>query len=40
VEQGERCTITVRGKPVADLMPHRADSTESMAAAIGNCQER
>ena len=27
VEQGERFTITLRGKPVADLVPHRADST-------------
>jgi len=24
VEEGERFTITVRGKPVADLVPHRA----------------
>ncbi|MFN7871064.1 MAG: type II toxin-antitoxin system Phd/YefM family antitoxin, partial [Cyanobacteriota bacterium] len=26
VEQGERFTITVRGKPVADLVPHRSGS--------------
>jgi prevent-host-death family protein len=34
VEQGEHFTITVRGKPVADLVPHRAASGESLAAAI------
>lgn len=38
VEQGERFTITLRGKPVADLVPHRADSTEAMAAAIAALQ--
>lgn len=38
VEQGERFTITVRGKPVADLVPHRADGTEAMAAAIAALQ--
>jgi prevent-host-death family protein len=34
VEQGEHFTITVRGKPVADLVPHRAASTQGLAAAI------
>jgi len=34
VEQGEHFTITVRGKPVADLVPHRAASSEGLAAAI------
>ena len=34
VEQGEHFTITVRGKPVADLVPHRATSSEGLAAAI------
>ncbi len=33
VEQGERFTITVRGKPVADLVPHRAEATQAVAAA-------
>jgi prevent-host-death family protein len=27
VEEGERITITKRGKPVADLVPHRPEST-------------
>jgi len=34
VEQGQRFTISVRGKPVADLIPHRADATEAVAAAV------
>ncbi len=34
VEQGEHFTITVRGKPVADLVPHRPASSEGLAAAI------
>ena len=34
VEQGERFTITVRGKPVADLVPHRSGSSQSVAAAV------
>ena len=29
VEQGERFTISVRGKPVADLIPHRANAVEA-----------
>jgi prevent-host-death family protein len=33
VEQGERFTITVRGKPVADLVPHRADAAQGVGAA-------
>ena len=31
-EQGERFTITVRGRPVADLVPHRAAATPAVAA--------
>lgn len=34
VEQGERFTITVRGKPVADLVPHHAHTTMGVAAAV------
>jgi prevent-host-death family protein len=34
VEQGEHFTITVRGRPVADLVPHRASSSQGVAAAI------
>lgn len=34
VEEGERFTITVRGKPVADLVPHRPDSALGVAAAV------
>jgi len=34
VEQGEQFTITVRGRPVADLVPHRSPSSEGVAAAI------
>lgn len=28
VEQCAHCTITVRGRPVADLVPHRASSSQ------------
>ncbi len=38
VEQGERFTITVWGKPVADLVPHRADSAQGVAAAVAAIQ--
>ena len=38
VEQGERFTITVRGKPVADLVPHRSGSSQGVAAAIASLQ--
>ena len=38
VEQGKRFTITVRGRPVADLVPHRADATQAMAAAVAALQ--
>jgi prevent-host-death family protein len=38
VEQGQRFTISVRGKPVADLIPHRADATDAGAAAIAALQ--
>lgn len=34
VEQGERFTITVRGKPVADLIPHRDPRQAEIAAAV------
>ena len=34
VEQGEHFTITVRGKPVADLVPHRGHSAQGIAAAV------
>jgi prevent-host-death family protein len=38
VEEGERFTITVRGKPVADLVPHRADAAQGVAAALSALQ--
>ena len=38
VEQGERFTIPVRGKPVADLVPHRSESSQGLAAAIASLQ--
>ncbi|KEF42170.1 MAG: prevent-host-death protein [Cyanobium sp. CACIAM 14] len=38
VEQGERFTITVRGKPVADLVPHRSASRQGVPAAIAALQ--
>lgn len=38
VEAGERFTITVRGKPVADLVPHRADGGLSAMAAVAALQ--
>ena len=38
VEQGERFTIAVRGKPVADLVPHRAHTTMGVAAAVAALQ--
>ena len=38
VEQGQRFTISVRGKPVADLIPHRPDATEAVAAAVAALQ--
>jgi len=31
VEAGESMVITVRGKPVADLVPHRSDSPRWLA---------
>jgi|694.fasta_scaffold02531_37 prevent-host-death family protein len=34
VEQGEHFTITVRGRPVADLVPHRAATSRGVAAAV------
>ena len=38
VEQGDQFTITVRGRPVADLVPHRATSREGLAATIAALQ--
>jgi prevent-host-death family protein len=38
VEQGQQFTITVRGRPVADLVPHRAASHEGLAATIAALQ--
>ena len=38
VEQGQRFTISVRGKPVADLIPHRSDATDAAAAALAALQ--
>jgi hypothetical protein len=40
VEQGERFTITVWGKPVADLVPQRADATEVVAATVAALPDR
>jgi prevent-host-death family protein len=34
VENGAEFTITVRGKPVADLVPHRGHSAQSLEAAV------
>lgn len=36
VRAGESFTITLRGKPVADLVPSRAASRQKTAAAIEN----
>jgi prevent-host-death family protein len=36
VRAGESFTITLRGKPVADLLPSRAASRQKTAAAIEN----
>jgi prevent-host-death family protein len=36
VEAGEHFTITNRGKPIADLIPSRADSDRQVEAAIAN----
>jgi prevent-host-death family protein len=38
VERGEHFTITVRGRPVADLVPHRARSDQALAEAIAALQ--
>ena len=38
VEKGEQFTFTVRGRPVADLVPHRAASREGLAATIAALQ--
>jgi prevent-host-death family protein len=38
VEAGERFTITVRGKPVADLVPHHAQGGAGVAAAVAALQ--
>jgi prevent-host-death family protein len=34
VENGEQFTITVRGKPIADLVPHRSQSAHSLKATV------
>jgi prevent-host-death family protein len=34
VENGEQFTITVRGKPIADLVPHRSQSAHSLKVAV------
>jgi len=34
VENGEQFTITVRGKPIADLVPHRSNSAHNLKAAV------
>jgi prevent-host-death family protein len=34
VEKGERFTITVRGKPVADLVPHGSGTGQGVAEAV------
>lgn len=34
VGNGEQFTITVRGKPIADLVPHRSQSAHSLKAAV------
>ena len=34
VENGEQFTITVRGKPIADLVPHRSQSAHGLKAAV------
>ena len=38
VENGEQFTITVRGKPIADLVPHRSQSAHSLKAAVDAMQ--
>jgi len=38
VEQGEPFTITVRGKPVDDLLQHRSGSSHGVAASITSLQ--
>ena len=34
VENGEQFTITVRGKAIADLVPHRSQSAHNLKAAV------
>jgi prevent-host-death family protein len=38
VQQGERFTITVRGKPVAHVVPHRPGSAQGVADAVAALQ--
>ena len=38
MEQGERFTITARGRPVADLVPYRGESAQGVAAAVAALQ--
>jgi len=37
VENGEQFTITVRGKPVADLVPHRAGNAMTLREEQDGC---
>ena len=38
IEQGERFTITLRGKPIADLIPSHMLITATVHSAIENIQ--
>ena len=38
VEHGQRFTISVRGKTVADVIPNPANATEAVAAAVAALQ--
>jgi antitoxin (DNA-binding transcriptional repressor) of toxin-antitoxin stability system len=38
LEAVERFTISERGKPVADVIPHPADAAEAVAAALAALQ--
>jgi antitoxin (DNA-binding transcriptional repressor) of toxin-antitoxin stability system len=37
-EQGVRFTIPVRGRPMADLVPHRAEATQAATPAVAALQ--
>lgn len=34
VSNGEQFTITVRGQPIADLVPHRSQSAHNLKASV------